>query len=543
MSNFLLHNTPDFYLNAEANFIYNFYNENETITDDSIILNNNVNFYKSIKIKVQARSKYDKRLISFYENLNTEDIKLFKNKNLNKNTLFYFNHIHKLNENLINLNFDTDRESINEINSYYNISDEKFELAKNFIETNKKISVSKNFEKEFINLNYFNEFFTESIFENYNFYKKSIDKTQNSSSKLIDKLVINDNFNVYRKKSIYSSKNVSNSYYISIGFLIEKYVKNKNSYEKLSSYFKYNDQNENIPNLNKSLQDYTVRYNFTINDNGIKYGKTYKYVIYPVYIVSIPSRMDYHLIDEFIVCGFPYITNDIECKETTRPIPPSQIYFKHIKNKEALKLSWSKPLEEQGDVKGYQIFKRHSLNDPFVLIKQLEFHNKNDFYTRNEKVSQSIIEDMKKENNTFFYDEKFKKEKIQIYAICSIDAHGFVSNYSSQYAVKYNHYDKKCEIDLISSEGAPLHMPNLMLPRKTKFYENEDYIVNSMPIEKKVKKFTLYVTPEYNKIGIGTEVYKSVLSDNYKLSIFKLENSNVYTEDINFLNFNVENFI
>ena len=64
-----------------------------------------------------------------------------------------------------------------------------------------------------------------------------------------------------------------------------------------------------------------------------------------------------------------------------------------------------------------------------------------------------------------------------------------------------------------------------------------------MPIEKKVKKFTLYVTPEYNKIGIGTEVYKSVLSDNYKLSIFKLENSNVYTEDINFLNFNVENFI
>lgn len=543
MSNFLLNNSPDFYLNVETDFIYNFYNENETQTDDSIFLNNNINFYKSIKINVQARSKYDKRLFSFYENLNTKDIKLFKNKNLNENTLFYFNRVHKLNENLINLNYDTDIESINEINSFYNISDEKFKIAKDFIETNKKISVSKNFEKEFINLNHFNEFFTESNFENYNFYKKNIDKTSNSSSKLIDKLIINENFNVYRKKSIYSSKNVSKSYYINIGFLIEKYVKNQNSYEKLSSYFKYNDQNESIPSLNKVSEDHTIKYNFSLNDNGIKYGKTYKYVIYPVYIASLPSRMDYHLIDEFIVCGFPYITNDVECKENVRPIPPSQISFKFINSKDFLKISWSKPLEEQGDVKGYQIFKRHSLEDPFVLIKQLEFHNENDFYTRNEKVSQTIIENMKKENNTFFYDKNFKKEKIQIYAICSIDAHGFISNYSAQYAVKYNHYNKKCEIDLISTEGSPLHMPNLMLPRRTKFYENEDYIVNNMPIEKKVKKFTLYVTPEYNKLGAGTEVYKTVLGDKYKLSIFKLENSDVYTEDINILNFNVENFI
>ena len=51
-----------------------------------------------------------------------------------------------------------------------------------------------------------------------------------------------------------------------------------------------------------------------------------------------------------------------------------------------------------------------------------------------------------------------------------------------------------------------------------------------MPLEEKVKKFTLYVTPEYNRLDTGTSYYKTVLGDNYKLSIFKLENSSVYTE-------------
>ena len=542
MANFLLDNSPDVYLDVSSKFLYNFYNENETLIEDNIILNNNNDFYKAIEIKVESRSKYDKRLKNFYINTELSDIGDLNNKNLNQDTLFYFNHVHKLDNNLINLNYDTDSKHISLVNDYYNISEQIFEKVKRFIKTNKKTSVSINFESEFLNNNYGNDFFTERNSSNYSFYKNYLYKNKNNLRNDVENIILNENFNVFRKKSIYTSRSDNSSYYLNIGFLVEKYIKTENSYEKLASYFKYNSQNENIPSLSdiEASEEHVILYNFSIKDNAVKYGKTYRYVVYPVFIANLPTRLDYHFIDEFIFCGYPYITKDIECKEKTRPIPPSQISFKYIKSKESLKITWTKPLEEQGDVKGYQIFKRHSLEDPFVLIKQLEFHNQNDFYTRNENVSQAIVSNMTKENDTLFFDKNFKKEKIQIYSICSIDAHGFVSNYSSQYAVKYNSYNKTCEIDLISSEGAPLHMPNLMLPRRTKFYENEDYIVNNLPVEEKVKKFTLYVTPEYNKIGTGTQNPQNVLGDNYKLSIFKLENSDVYTESINILNFNNE---
>ena len=373
MTNLLLSNSPDFYLDIDTNFIYNLYNENETQIDDSIIISNNNNFYKAIELKVKARTKYNKRVLKFYESISIADFKLLNNKNLNIDTLFYFNHVHKLDENLINLNYDTDTDSIQAINDYYNINNNKFELAKKFIEANKKISVNKNFEKEFLNLNYSNDFFTNSNNSNYNFYRNFLDKTIIDFGKDIKEVVLNKNFNVYRKKSVYQSNNDFTPYYINIGFLIEKYVKNQNDYKKSTSYFKYNMQNETIPRLSRGLKDHTIDYSFTIKDNAVKYGSTYKYVVYPVFVTSLPSRLDYHTLDEFIVCDFPYITKDIECKETIRPIPPSQIYFKYIKSQDNVKLEWSIPLEEQGDVKGYQIFKRHSLEDPFVLIRQLEF--------------------------------------------------------------------------------------------------------------------------------------------------------------------------
>ena len=91
----------------------------------------------------------------------------------------------------------------------------------------------------------------------------------------------------------------------------------------------------------------------------------------------------------------------------------------------------------------------------------------------------------------------FDKNNVQIYTICSLDAHGYSSNYSTQIAVMYDFYDKKCITDLVSESGAPLHMPNIFIKRKTKFFDNDDYITTNLPFEEKVKKFTLYATPEY----------------------------------------------
>tara|TARA_B100000212_G_scaffold325132_1_gene286560 strand:- start:1325 stop:2956 length:1632 start_codon:yes stop_codon:yes gene_type:complete len=543
MNNIILTNCPDFFVDVNEKFTYNYYNNKETLTNDRLIINNIKNPYRFIELSIKTRSKYDVRLFDFVSNLNLEDIENMSNKNLSTSDLIFFNKIHKLDTNMKNINMDKDSLEIKKINSFFDINEISFNKAINFISSNKKISIARTFYEEVIESNKENIFFTSKNKENLEDYDHLIDDKDNDVVENFNSLTINNGFNVYQKISVHSNlKNIPN-YYLNIGFLIEKYKLDDAKYTKIASYFNYNSSNKNILSLNKNNESNTITYNFSLKDSGVKYGSTYKYVVYPVYITSIPTKSDYHTYDQYIVCGYPYITKKIDCKESKRPISPSQIYFKYNHHKEALCLNWNIPLEEQGDIKGYQIFKRFSLNDPFVLIKQIEFHNSSDFYERNQNVSSQIIENIRNKNITEYFDNNFKLDKIQIYSICSIDAHGFTSNYSSQYAIRYDHSTKKCLVDLISNPGAPLHMPNLLIPRKTKFFDNDDYIAVNTPIEEKVKKFTLYVTPEYNRININMGTHKTVLNDSYKLSIFKVENSSTHTSDIKIVNFNNENFI
>jgi hypothetical protein len=543
--NIITTNSPDFFLNIKESFVYNFYSNKETLTIDNIIVNNINNPYKFIRLVASARTKYDKRIFSFYDSIRLEALDEMSNRNLDKNDLIYFNHIHMLEPNTKNLNYDLNDAEIKKINNFYEINELEFQDAIRFTKSNKKVSISNSYTDEFKKSNKSNVFFTGKNLSDIVDYEEiilDVNKDVNITQD-ISKLIINSGFKPLHKKSVYNRSSKIESYYLKIGFLIEKYVKKEGKFKKLCSYFKYNTQNSDISRLDRSNISHTIDYSFTLNDAAIKYGDIYKYAVYPVYITSIPANLDYHMYNEYIVCGYPYITKSITCKEYKRPIPPSQISFKYATLKKSLKIYWSKPLEEQGDVKGYQIFKRHNLEDPFVLIKQLEFHNKNDLYERNNNVSSEIIEELINKNLTEYYDKNFKLEKISIYCICSIDAHGFISNYSPQYAVRYNHHSKKCELDLVSSSGAPLHMPNLLIPRKTKFFNNDDYLVTNTPVEEKVKKFTIYATPEYNRINFNASVHKSMLHDSYKLSLFKIENSSVYVDDISILNFNNENFI
>jgi hypothetical protein len=210
--------------------------------------------------------------------------------------------------------------------------------------------------------------------------------------------------------------------------------------------------------------------------------------------------------------------------------------FSYKEVKKELSINWNAPLEEQGDVKGYQIFKRNNLNEPFTLIKQLEFHSENDFYKRNENVSLEIVSRLRN-HKTECIDKQFIPSRIQIYTICSIDAHGYTSNYSAQFGVKYDLQTKKCIIDLVSPAGAPLHMPNLLIPRKTKFFDNDDYIVSNVPVEEKLKKASIYVTPEYKLITGDSESQETVLDGKYNFSIYKMENGKSYIDTITIDNF------
>ena len=84
-------------------------------------------------------------------------------------------------------------------------------------------------------------------------------------------------------------------------------------------------------------------------------------------------------------------------------------------------------------------------------------------------------------------------------------------------------------------------MPNLLIPRKTKFFDNDNYIVTNVPIEEKVKKFTLYVTPECFQFEKGEGNNINLLKENYNLNIYNLENKENIIKEISIKNFNIEN--
>ena len=83
-----------------------------------------------------------------------------------------------------------------------------------------------------------------------------------------------------------------------------------------------------------------------------------------------------------------------------------------------------------------------------------------------------------------------------------------------------------------------------------KLSSNENYIVihcaaarydygisANVFFEENVSKITLYCTPEYREIGLGTRTFETVLKSNYKFSIFKIENLELFTDTINIVNF------
>lgn len=538
MNNFIFNNCPDFKVNVLEDFTYNYYNVNESITNDNIITSSANPTYKFIELNISSDVIYDDRVIPFLglTSLSFFERESIKDTNLSDIDLKYFNKIGKSSPEYLSVYLDKDAREINNINSAHDVIDNEHRDAIEFVMSNKKLTLNNSFDiyRDFLESNRENIFFTNKIQDTIASYISFIDyDIENDNAN--NRLILNKNFIPFYKSSIYSSSSGFVPYYLNVGYLIEKFIKENGMYTKKSSYFSYYDKNNEIINSDQRL----IQNVKTINDVSVKYGKTYRYIVYPVYYIIMPSKQNYHTIDHFIVCDYPYITSDIECVETKRPIPPALMSFNYSKSKQEMSIEWSTPLEVQGDVKGYQIFKRHSLDDPFVLINQIEFHNVNDAYERNKNVSERIVAKQNNINKNVFIDRDFRKDKVQIYTMCSIDARGLTSNYSSQYGVKY--IEGKCDADLVSPPGAPLHMPNLLLPRRSKYFENEDYLVDNTPVEDKVSKFTLYVTPEFNRVNTASgdsNDFESVLKENYKMSIFKLENSSIFTDNIQFSNIN-----
>lgn len=297
-----------------------------------------------------------------------------------------------------------------------------------------------------------------------------------------------------------------------LGYLIQRYEVTPSGLEKEKTFY-----------IDGGAQS-------TFLDQTVLYGKEYFYSIKTVASVSILAYAYDEItpiLAELYVSSKP-ITSSVETFEYVPPPEPEFIKFIFDYTKRNLLILWEAPTNHQGDIKQYQVFRRKSIKDPFELIAQYCF-DKSDpgkngkRYTTGELIDgnsesvpkeyaylvhQSDVPVLVHRDEDFTVDEEFYESSEYIYAICSIDAHGMVSNYSTQYYVTFDPYKNRIMSRVISDPGAPKPYPNM----KLKMDAFKDAIRFSGTAE---RRMNITFTPEYFKVSDDRAAIHQVIEANY----------------------------
>ena len=232
-------------------------------------------------------------------------------------------------------------------------------------------------------------------------------------------------------------------------------------------------------------------------DKNVRYGGTYVYKIRTVCKVkslirdtdSKDSVYDQLSIAEFLLAS-EGISTSVTCIESIPPPPPCRVRARLEPRLKKPVLNWQFPLNPQRDIKRFQIFKRLSTSEPFTLICEYDFDDSEIRTEPVEKANSSVLYRLKSPKLDFI-DNDYEKEEKAIYAIATVDAHGFSSSLSAQIEVRYNYFKNKIETKVISGEGAPKPYPNLLL-------EN-DAFSDAIKVSG-YDRMTVFFDPEYYRV-------------------------------------------
>jgi hypothetical protein len=298
------------------------------------------------------------------------------------------------------------------------------------------------------------------------------------------------------------------------------------------------------------------------NDREVLYGVSY------VYTLSVVAELDLLGLSnddkesyEFMTINLVSRTSSIgtTCVEFTPPPPPIDIKFVFDYQKNNVSLMWDFPVNPQHDIKQFQVFRRKSIKNPFELIAQYGFDKSipglpdNQRYKTGEVVDANNYENLSPDlkqlvkqadgpvyrhvDKDFVVDSEFFETTSYIYALCSVDAHGMISNYSSQYRVTFDPFRNKLKIEMICDEGSPRAYPNMNL--KIDAFKDS---INTGGDE--TKQLQIYFTPEYlnvvderGKNFRVVEAQKPGVSDKpyYLMQIINLDNQIAQIIKINVL--------
>lgn len=524
-------------------FIYNNYRTNETTINDDVIDFNNSREKKDkfIRINIENPVKFNFDAASFYNDFHQNVLIDFIDKDLYENERNFFNKIDNLSPSRQSFILDNKFDDFKKYYNFYsskdkNLSKEEFQ---NKFDRSRQISVSrldeikngfesKEYPETFNSRNAFNYDILVSNESVVNDRKNNIENAEayKTGNLLPNLSYISQEINTGDPNQ-YASKN---NFYC--GMYVEKYVLEGGSYKFKCARF-YDRKPNQSPKEGVSI----------IEDEAVRYGETYRYVCYNTYLMTALEENNRFLLRNYLLCVHPYISNDIQCKEFNPPPPPTSFTADFNKNLNTIRLEWRHPSNYENDVKGYQILRRYSLEEPYVVVKQLEGHLETDAYEQSEVILEESILKTPGYTPDFYYDETYEKQKLSIYTIRSIDAHGMVSNYGEQIAVYYDVLRDDLIIDLVAYTGANVNYPNETALPKSRFFENKLDIIDNLPVSSRPKKISLYVTPDFGYVfssgnSEGEKVYKTREDDVEYQFTFSNLNSLIYRSD----KFTITNF-
>lgn len=204
-------------------------------------------------------------------------------------------------------------------------------------------------------------------------------------------------------------------------------------------------------------------------DSKIRYGATYYYKLRSVVKVQAVIRTydDINNNDESVklitfLAASEGRDASIQCVERVPPPPPESLRIRLDYRSRLPYITWQFPFNKQRDIKRFQIFKRNSINEPFVLLAEYDF---------DDSVLRSSVGEIAQSSKLYkmnfpklsFLDNSFVPGSNPIYALGCVDAHGYSSNLSAQIQITYDKFRNRIVSNPVSKAGAPKPFPNLYI--------------------------------------------------------------------------------
>jgi len=227
-------------------------------------------------------------------------------------------------------------------------------------------------------------------------------------------------------------------------------------------------------------------------DREIKYGQIYSYRVRSIVAVYTDPTVENGRFSEVVISMIPFLSNPTKsvtlvAEESLPPPPPADFNFHWDYQDSTMKMLWSFPSNPQRDIKYWQIFRRNSINDPYSLVRMIDFDDSAVLSKFPETIDPALISKYQSSVN-YYVDPEFNKDTDYIYTMCSVDAHGQSSNYGMQFRVRFDKRKNKLIKELISPSGASKQYPNT--------YLNAELTLDSVK-SSGATKMRIYFDPEY----------------------------------------------